>query len=81
MGRLGSTYACQLCREEVWEDVVKIALDDVDVGGDGTKKVVSFAVGDVPSANCLLDFAWDEELLEFGGQGGGARRDVNVSDY
>jgi len=40
------------------EDVVEIAFDDVDVGGDRTEKVVSFAVGDVPSADCLLNFAW-----------------------
>ena len=53
----------------------------MDVRGDGTEKVVSFAVGDVPSADCLLDFAWDEELLEFGGKGWGATRDVKVSDY
>jgi len=63
------------------EDVVEIALDDVDVRGDRTEKVISFAVGDVSSADCLLDLPWDEELLEFGGQGRGTRRDVKVSDY
>ena len=48
---------------------------------DRTEKVIRFAVSDVSRADCLLDFSWDEEFLEFGGQGGGAGGDVKVSNY
>jgi len=66
-GRLGSTYALSVVQKEVGKYIIEIAFDDVDVRGDRTEKVVCFAVCNVSSADCLLDFAWDEEFLEFRG--------------
>jgi hypothetical protein len=61
--------------------IIEIALDDVNIRGYRAEKVVCFAIGDVSCADCLLDFPWDQEFLEFCGKGGRARRDVEVSYY
>lgn len=44
-------------------DVV-VALDDLEVGGDGAEVVVGFPVGEVAEAEDLGDFVGGEEFLE-----------------
>jgi hypothetical protein len=43
---------------------VEVALDDLQVGGDGAQELVRVAVGEVAQAEDLADFTWAEQLLE-----------------
>jgi len=54
------------------EYIIEIAFDDMNVGRDGSEKVVGFAVGDVACTYRLLYFARDEEFFELYGERGGS---------
>jgi hypothetical protein len=60
--------------------LIVISTDDVHVSRDGPQIVVSFTVANIASAEDLLDFAWNEKLLELRRQVVGSMGDMKIAD-
>ena len=59
--------------------VIVVTFDEMDIACNGAQVVEIVGVAYVTSANDLLDFARDQQLLELGWQVVGAERDVQVA--